>query len=170
MASKPLPTADRVRELLHYDEASGLFTWRVQTNGRVKAGKTAGSLCSGGYFGIGIDRRLFLSHRVAWLWMTGAWPALQIDHIDGDITNNRWSNLREVDGFANQQNQRRARVDNTTGLLGVSRNRNGFQASIQANGKHCYLGFFKTAEAAHQAYMAAKASMHPGAHIVGGAK
>jgi hypothetical protein len=101
--------------------------------------------------------------------MTGAWPLFEIDHRNGIGTDNRWKNLRDGTRSFNIQNQRRARSDNKTGFLGVHRSgkkeRKGFVAKIQLDGKQRYLGVFSTAEAAHAAYLAAKRRIHPGCVI-----
>ena len=94
--------------------------------------------------------------------MRGTWPNLQIDHINGVKDDCRWSNLREVDGFLNMQNQRRPMRDNKVGFLGVVRTGRRFRASIGAGGKHRGLGTFDTPELAHAAYIAAKRKLHPG--------
>ena len=49
-----------------------------------------------GHIRICIMRVKYLAHRLAWLYVTGSWPSQDIDHIDGDPTNNRFANLREV--------------------------------------------------------------------------
>jgi hypothetical protein len=93
-------TAERLRELLDYDPETGVFTRRITTgrNRRWKAGDKVSGRPSAttGYLGIGIGKRRYAAHRLAWLWMTGEWPKNLMDHRDCDRTNNRWVNLREV--------------------------------------------------------------------------
>lgn len=153
-------SASRLRELVLYDADTGVFT-------RLRDGPhNAGSGCeSNGYIVIGLEGRPRLAHRLAWLYMTGAWPEDEIDHINGDRSDNRWSNLRAATRRLNSQNQRRARSDNTTGYLGVTRQgsaKNPFIAKIVGRTGVIYLGRFKTAEAAHEAYVRAKRRMHEG--------
>jgi hypothetical protein len=60
------------------------------------------------------------------------------------------------------QNQRRARSDSSTGLLGVSKNGSGWRAEIRVDGKKINLGTHKTPELAHLAYVNAKRKHHEG--------
>lgn len=160
-------TAQRLRELLHYEPTTGIFTRVVPSRMRPD---TAGLVRSGGnhlgYRQINVDGRQYQSHRVAWLYMTGSWPAAQIDHINGDGKDNRWLNLRDVEPRLNTQNQRRARADNGTGLLGVYPNHKRFMAKISTPEKrNMYLGTFDTPEEAHAAYLKAKRAYHAGCTI-----
>jgi hypothetical protein len=165
--SKTTPplTQDRVRELLSYNPETGRLIWirKAAPNAyRIKIGSTAGTRMNTGYLEICINDRRYLAHRIAWLYMTGSWPTGQIDHMDGDRTNNVFSNLRDVPHFGNQQNFKRARVDNrSTQLLGVSRSgRFGYKAEITARGVRKHIGSFPTPEAAHAAYVEAKRRLH----------
>lgn len=112
---------------------------------------------------IGINGRSYLAHRLAWLFVHGQWPDAEIDHKNGDRTDNRLCNLRCVTRQHNLMNQRRPRSNNTTGYLGVcvDRERGAFQARVQVSGRAHHLGRFDTPEAAHAAYVAAKRRMHP---------
>jgi hypothetical protein len=110
-----------------------------------------------------IDGHLISCHRLAWLYMTGSLPTHQIDHIDGDRKNNRWTNLRDVTTSVNQQNRRTPRSDNSCGLIGVTREKNNrFTASIRFEGKQRRLGTFATPEEAHSVYVEAKRRVHEG--------
>lgn len=112
---------------------------------------------------IGINGHSHLAHRLAWLFVHGHWPEADIDHINGDRSDNRIDNLRCVTRQHNLMNQRRPRSDNTTGYLGVcvDRARGEFQARLQVSGRVKHLGRFDNAEAAHAAYVAAKRRLHP---------
>jgi hypothetical protein len=86
------PTQARLRELLHYDEDAGVFTWRI---GRRKcvAGAVAGTTTKFGPL-IGLDGRQYLAHHLVWLYMRGEWPEGMVSHVNGDNCDNRWENLR----------------------------------------------------------------------------
>ncbi|MBJ9895227.1 HNH endonuclease signature motif containing protein [Burkholderia cenocepacia] len=155
-------TAQRLRELLNYDQATGQFRWREKASHRVEVGDVAGSPDRDGYLKIQIKGKKYLAHRLAWLFMTGAWPAREVDHVNGVRADNRFSNLRAVTRSQNMQNQRRARSNSTTGLIGANRQGNGFQSSINIDGTPTYLGYFATPEAAHAAYVDAKRRHHEG--------
>lgn len=154
-------TCARLRELLHYDPDTGRFTWRVRKANCVQIGDVAGSSLRNRMV-VMIDWRPYGLHRLAFLYMTGAWPKGQVDHIDGDWTNNRWANLRDVSASINQQNKRRAHRNNKTGFLGVCYHKGRFQATIQVAGRSLHLGRFDSAEQAHAAYVEAKRKLHPG--------
>jgi HNH endonuclease len=158
MISLPI---EKLRELLTYNPDTGLFFWKVQRNGKTKAGMQSGTKSKLGYINLRIDYRTFSAHRVAWAIHYGQWPDGDIDHINGVRDDNRIVNLRNVSRGANLQNQRRAHKDSKTGLLGVSANSNGtFSAKIMS-GYHLYkLGSFPTAEEASAAYQAAKLRLH----------
>jgi hypothetical protein len=156
---KPL-TAERLRELLHYDPETGVFTRIARVRG-TRPGAVAGSMTSKGYRQVRIDGRQYQAHRLAWLYMTGEWPADQIDHRDGDPANNRFDNLRAATHAENQQN-RAPPKNSTSGLIGASwqqRSRR-WVAQIDAGGRQVYLGLFDTPEEAHAAYLSAKARLH----------
>lgn len=164
--SKSTLTAARLRELLHYDPETGVFTWRVRTNSHVAAGSSAGSLDGCGYMRIGISGTSHQAHRLAWLHVHGRWPDGDIDHIDGNREKNRISNLRDVAHSVNQQNQRRAHSRNKScGLLGVGAHRLRWRAQIMVDGKRLHLGTFDTPEQAHDAYISAKRLHHAGCTI-----
>lgn len=150
-------TAERLRELLHYDPETGVFT-------RLSGKAVEVRPTSYGYLRIRVDGSGRHAQRLAVLYMTGALPAngFEVDHINGVRTDNRWANLRLVSVSVNQQNRRAARSDSTVGLLGVSRYRNKFRAQIWLNKRKTNLGYFSTAEQAHHAYLEAKRVMHVG--------
>lgn len=155
-------TTKRLCELLDYNPLSGAFTRLIRTCNRVKVGEQAGALNKLGYRQINIDGTIYYEHRLAWLWVTGKWPTNDIDHLDGDRTNNAFSNLRDVPRGMNLENQRKASKNSKTGFLGVIAYKDRFRATIVKNHKHYFLGTFDTAEKAHQAYVQAKRVIHGG--------
>lgn len=161
MSSKIL-TAERLRELLSYDPETGDLMWIIKNSFRIKVGDVAGYKDYRGCLLVRIDRRIYRAHRLAWLWTHGRWPTDEIDHIDGNPSNNRMCNLREATHALNMQNRRRATFDNKSGFLGVSwrEDRKTWVARIQINGKKAHLGHFSTAEEAHNEYLRAKHKHH----------
>lgn len=157
-------TAEVLRSKLDYSPETGVFTWRVRA-GKAWPGRVAGSPDSYGHTQIRINTRKYAAHRLAWLYMTGAWPADMVDHIDGDPANNAFRNLREADNRLNQQNHRKAKRTNKTGLLGVSRKAKCSTARIKVGDRVLFLGCFATDEEAHAAYLNAKRRFHPGCTI-----
>lgn len=108
-------TSARLRELLSYDTDSGAFSW----NSSKKKGQSVGFSMPNGYRGVALDGRIYLCHRLAWLWVTGSHPVAQIDHINGRRTDNRFCNLRAATCSQNRHNVG-LRVNNKSGLKGVS--------------------------------------------------
>jgi hypothetical protein len=165
VSKRLLPSADRVRELVSYNAETGVFTRLVALSPKVKVGDVAGSKDDMGYIRITLDGCRVRAHQLAWVWMTGEWPTLDIDHIDGERSNNRWHNLRHVSRSVNLQNRRAANpVNRSSGLIGASWSKAAkkWWAHIRVNGSVRYLGLFETAEAAHAAYVSAKRVLHHG--------
>lgn len=169
MARVPIPagplTAERLKAFLNYDPETGVFT-RLKGRGGKPAGSPVGAIGSYGYLRIGMDRRDYDAHRLAWLYMTGAFPEKMVDHINSDRTDNRWCNLRAADRCLNNQNLKKAKKSNkSSGLLGVTRSRARWVASIYANKKLHHIGVFPTPQMAHEAYLVEKRRLHPGCTI-----
>lgn len=163
MRKKSPPDAATLRALLEYSPKTGQFVRLVDVS-NARAGQVAGTLHKRGYLHIRVGGIIFKAHRLAFLWMTGAWPAGEVDHINGIKTDNRWSNLRDATAFINAQNHQKARSDSKTGLRGASfcARAGKFVGQIQTRGKKKTLGYFESAEAAHAAYMQAKKTLHEG--------
>lgn len=152
-------TAERLRELVHYDPDTGIFT-RKEDRGGHKAGEVMGSVSHRGYMKIGVDMRRYYAHRLAWLYVFGEMPEV-VDHINGNTLDNRISNLRNVSQAENLQNIRRPSRNNRSGFLGVSRKRKKWTAALSLNNRTIRLGIFETKEAAYAAYVNAKRLLHP---------
>jgi len=114
---KATVTQAQVLEWLHYDPLTGLFRWRNGPFKRSKKGKVAGSL-SRGYIKIDLWNRRYRAHRLVWLYVHGEFPPDQLDHIDGNRTNNRISNLRLASIQINMRNQKVC-TRNKSGVIGV---------------------------------------------------
>ncbi len=161
----------KLKGLLKYDPETGAFTWLVKRKSRagyVLPGSVAGSVHKRtGYREIGIEGKLYLAHRLAWLYVHGEWPDNLIDHKDGERDNNKLSNLRQADRSINGQNMRGPRKDGTSGYLGVtwSKQRKKWAAQISVDGKHCHLGLHESPEIASNAYLSAKRNLHVGCTI-----
>jgi hypothetical protein len=155
-------TQARLKELLHYDPVTGIFTWRVTVSSKAQAGNAVGRAdILHGYVRRHVDKQRFSEHRLVWLYMTGSWPENQLDHINGDRTDNRWGNLREATDAQNRQNMAK-RKGSSSNLLGVkwSKLRGKWMASITRDYVTKHLGYFADELDAHQAYIRAKASLH----------
>ena len=159
-------TAFVLQETLDYLPDSGLFVWKIDAARNVKAGSVARAGSRPGcHIQIKIRGRLYYAHRLAWLHTHGEWPKHFIDHIDGDKSNNRLANLRDVSRSVNGQNQRKAMRDNKSGMLGVSVIGARFRALIVVEGMQRYLGTYDDAKTAHAVYLAEKRRLHAGCSI-----
>jgi len=166
-------TQERVREILHYDYVTGVFTRIGVTGTRTDmVGRVAGHQAArNGYIKIQLDGKLYSAHRVVWLYHYGFWPNSILDHINGVTWDNRLVNLREVSDAGSAQNVHAASKNSKTGFLGVravfskakvrAKVETRFSAQIGLNRKCIYLGVFKTPEEAHEAYVKAKRKLHP---------
>lgn len=111
-----------------------------------------------GYAYRGHRKQIYLHREVAaraGLNLLGA----EIDHIDGDRTNNCRSNLRAVTHAQNCLNRKRSK-NNTTGRKGISIRKGRFVARIQKNRRSYWLGHYDTLEKATAAYRAAEQRLY----------
>ena len=167
----------QVRELLDYDPSTGVFVWKHRGskwfpgdehhrkiwNNRF-AGKVAGNNRKDGYTVVVINYVRYTAHRLAWAHVYGEWPKNEIDHIDGDRSNTRIANLRDVVRRVNQENLKRSRGETKSGLLGVTwdKKKNKWFARIKAGGRARFLGYFSDPNKAHEVYLKAKVVLHEG--------
>lgn len=158
-------TQGQLKELLHYDPETGIFTWykwRVTKRGE-SGERVAGSVQKKGYITIGLGGKVYMAHRLAWLYMNGAWPKDQIDHINQAKADNRFANLREATNGQNKSNSKVHR-NNRCGLKGVTfyklPKKRPWQARIRINKELICLGYYSTAEEAHAAYVVAAKKYH----------
>jgi hypothetical protein len=170
-------TAEQLRSLLDYDPETGHFRWRDGIN-HWRAGLPAGTLATPKWRGshiviglgttseyryqwIGVRKKVYFAHRLAWLWFYGEWPKGEVDHINCDGTDNRIVNLREATPTQNSYNRTR-RKDNKSGIKGVSwSKRSGrWLAHISHQGKAIHVGLFDTKEQAAAAYAEAAKRLH----------
>jgi hypothetical protein len=156
-------TAQQVRELFDYNSETGVLTRRTRVKGSNGLGKQAGWTDDEGYWRVCVNGRNYLVHRLAWLYVYGAMPPKLVDHINGDPSDNRISNLRLADHALNNQNNRRAKSTKKSGtLIGVKWSQNRWVARISVDGKQQHIGRFQTEQEAHAAYVEAKRRLHPG--------
>ena len=154
-------TQDQLKKALHYCPETGVFTWLVRRQGRrmgVRAGRVSRNTKTGkSYRNLRIHPQSYLEHRLAFLYMTGAFPTDRVDHIDGNGCNNVWTNLRAVTRAKNMQNMRKF-VNNKSGTAGVSwhKNRKAWVSYITSEGKTKHLGTFHNKEDAIAARKAAE--------------
>lgn len=154
-------TPEELRSILHYDPDTGVFTWLVSNTNRVKVGDVAGYVGCRGRIEIRAGGKLRLAHRLAWYYVHGKWPTYGIDHINGNPSDNRLVNLRDIPQQQNLWNSA-MRAGNTSGHKGVSycKERRKWYAQIQKNGKRISLGRYDTIEEAVVVYKKAEAEIY----------
>lgn len=156
-------TQSRLKELLIYYKTTGRFYWKIDRRGGAKAKDLAGRITTTGYVEIRVDLKFYRAHRLAWIYLYGTLEqVMQIDHANGNRSDNRISNLRLATPKQNKENFPLHRSQTRSGLLGVCWNAriSRWKARICNDGKRINLGHFKTAEEAHSAYMKAKKKLH----------
>lgn len=158
MAARQLPPLDFLRQCLRYEEDTGFFYWLERPvemfasegiwkswNTRM-AGKRAITTSNGkGYYFSRVGSFVVMAHRIAWYMGTGKAPVGTIDHINGDTTDNRLVNLRDVSHAENSRN-RKLNASSSSGAHGVSLNKKSafWEAKIKFEGRGIYLGSFLT--------------------------
>ncbi len=124
-------TQTRLRKLLRYDPETGVFRWAIVSKGR-KYGAVAGQVKKGtGYRYITVDGAQCRAGRLAWYYVHGSWPEHEIDHMNGNRSDDRIANLRDVPHTINRQNQRHSKKDLP---MCVQRNGRGYRVRVVAFG------------------------------------
>lgn len=157
-------TQNEVKKLLNYDKRTGVFKWRVRPSPkcRVRAGDAAGCLVKEGYVKIKIKGKSYAAHNLAWLYVTGAFPVLRLDHENRIKNDNSFNNLRPATVSQNAHNVVLHR-SNTSGAKGIYKNNrdSGWRATLTVNQKTIYVGnYFNKLDAVI-------ARNYHGIHIVG---
>jgi hypothetical protein len=159
-------TAAQVRAVFNYHPETGNLIWRRRPNtsrfnrtfNTLYAGKVAGTKTADGYISVRVNDVRYLAHRIAWLWVHGEWPSVQLDHINGDEGDNRLINLREAD-FDEQARNRAGRA--ASGRKGVSRSKSGrYTVRLWDGSKNLYLGSWDDLEAADDVARKAREHLH----------
>ena len=134
---------EQLKEVIDYDPETGLFLWTARKSGRVIGGIAGCRFKISGkeYLTVSINGKRLLLHRLVFLYMTGSFPKNDVDHIDGNGTNNRWANLRDVTRLENSRN-RRLSSDNKSGISGVMIFQNKWYVRIGLKGGKVELGYF----------------------------
>lgn len=159
---------DDLRAAIGYSARSGLIRRADDVRSGRKAtgmvmarkGDVAGTVTALGYVSVSIGGMKIPAHRIAWAYTFGEWPAEEIDHINGDKTDNRLDNLRLADRSQNCRNAG-IRKDNTSGFKGVTfrRSTGKWISQIAADGRRIHIGVFHSAVDAAKAYDARAAEL-----------
>jgi hypothetical protein len=141
-------TKEYLKSILDYNIDTGVFTWKVSKAQRTKIGDVAGWI-NNGYREIEIDNKHYKAHRLAWLYVNGGMPENLIDHIDGERSNNKISNLRESTHQTNSENYKTPKT-NKSGVKNVSwyKSLNKWVVSISVKKIKKTIGYFDDIELA----------------------
>lgn len=149
----------QLKTFVSYSPNTGVFTRIANRTRKDLIGTVCGSTNANGYVYINVQRKVYLAHRLVFLYVTGKWPTVHVDHINGVRTDNRWTNLREATRSQNNMNSAPKRQ----GLKGVEiisgRNKK-FMARICTDGVRRCLGYYYTEAEAHAAYWEAAKKHH----------
>ncbi len=152
-------TQSELKDLIEYDPNTGIFIWNKSRAG-VRKGDIAGTKRPDGYYYIGLNRVRYYAHRLAWLYVHGAFPTGDIDHINGNPSDNRLSNLREVTRQQNLFNMRKKKnVSNVKGVT-LCKKTNKWTIVFRVNGVATYFGHYDNIEDAEKVVRAKREEFH----------
>jgi hypothetical protein len=154
-------TQQELKELLHYNPETGIFTRKTKVNRNKVIGSIAGTVDVHGYVAIAIDGKKYKAHRLAWLYMYGKFPNHCIDHINNITTDNRIVNLRDATLSQNQYNKK-LNINNTSGIKGVSwhTQRKKWRVRIYVNQKEKNFGLYDDLDLARLVAQEARNKYH----------
>lgn len=154
-------TQKQLKSKLSYSPIVGVFEWRCSGHAITKGGLAGGVCKSSGYVIVGVMGKHYRAHNLAWLYMTGEWPEMDIDHKDGDRTNNAFNNLRLATKQQNQWNKQMS-DQNTSGEKGVcfDKSTQKWRGQVGIGDKRIHVGLFKSKEEAASAVRAKRVSLH----------
>ena len=130
-----------LRENLCYEPQTGELRWKKSPSKAVPVGSIAGKRTTNRYARVQLNGKNYLAHRVCWALHYGSFPALGIDHINGDTFDNRIENLRSVSAFENCKNKRMHREGKSFGAHFI---RGKWHSTLRVKGKTVHVGVFKT--------------------------
>lgn len=141
-----------------FDYVDGKLFWKIR-QGRSWPGRLAGTAHKG-YRRISIDHKLYLTHRLIFMYHHG-WLPTEVDHINGDTTDSRIENLRAATSIQNNAN-RKLRVNNTSGIKGVCWHKkvNQWFVQVSVNGTYVVRKYIKDLELAELVAVEARHKYH----------
>jgi len=138
-----------LKQILHYNPNTGLWTWLQAISNKVVIGNVAGTKTPWGYIRITVHQEKYMAHRLAWFYMTGEWPPEEIDHKDLVRDNNKWDNLRLATSSQNKANRKEQR-NNTSGHKGIDWDTRRSKWRTRVADKH--IGYYDSFDMAVEKY------------------
>ena len=133
-----------------FEYKDGVLYWKVSTAQCVEIGNAVGGTNGrkNPYLRTKINNQRYLVHRIIFLMWHGYMPEI-VDHIDGNISNNKIDNLRPANRCENRHNASKNK-NNTSNCKNVfyHKNRNVWMVRVMANKKIIHCGTFKDFELA----------------------
>ena len=152
------PSQEVLRSKFDYHQ-DGYLVWKIKCK-RANIGAKAGIVHPNGYLRTGINGKIYLNHRLIYIWHHGVLPEM-VDHIDGNKLNNDINNLRIANNVTNQQNQK-LKKENTSGFKNVSFccQTKKWAVKIRIDGKSRTIGRYKDIELASLVAQETRAKYH----------
>lgn len=144
-------TQEYLKSILQYNSDTGLWYWLANKYQPKLVGTQAGTITDKGYINITIKTKKYKAHRLAFLYMTGEWPEIDVDHENTIKHDNRWINLRQAEVAQNNYNYG-VKITNQLETKGVYLYRGRFRAQIQIDKVKIFLGSFGTLDEAKKAH------------------
>ncbi len=138
-------TQKELKQVVHYNPETGIFTRKITTQYNAQKGDIAGTNHGDGYLNFWVNGKCYSNSRLAWLYVYGYFPENMIDHINRIRNDNRICNLREVSPQCNNRNSS-IYITNTSGIKGVYwyKKTGKWCVQIQTNRECKTLGYYKS--------------------------
>jgi len=153
---------DITKEILNFlfDYKNGELYWNFSLSCKSPKGTIAGSIKGDGYRRIGLNKKVYLAHRLIYMMFHGYMPEI-VDHIDGNKLNNKIENLRSATKSQNCQNQKLP-INNVSGYKNVRWNKTKAKwcVNLRLNYKDIHIGYYKDIELADLVAQEAREKYH----------
>lgn len=136
-----------------------MYTYDKATGEILRDGVAVGCKDDEGYVMVWYNKKLWRAHRLAFHLLGLELPA-QVDHINGNRSDNRWANLRPCTNMQNQYNRKSCSKEGRLKGALYNKSKRVWYSMIRHGGRRTYLGTFPTEQAAHAAYMSAAKELH----------
>ncbi len=149
---------EELKGKIFYNKDTGIFTRKIRYSNTIEKTGSIARRKGGTYIVIYINKKAYYAHRLAWAYVYGSLPNGNIDHINGDGTDNRIENLRIATPKENMKNKKKYK-NNKSGISGVHfiKASGKYRARIGWGKSAIHLGYFLNLEEAESAVCSARA-------------